>query len=296
MRILLVGTGPVAKVVLVSLRSDIDVHVLGSTPGLGTLAVSTNRLRPYRHGTMATTSAPFVDDPSTETWDAIITTAPPSAVDLGDLLSGSPDAPVVAVSQVPSELDALANITGSRPSGLLVANFLATRDTPTRWWLPTGTRFSVAGPTVETLGASLFTGRDHVSEIALVDAMIRPATTMPFIAGLQITQYDSGALRSRLSGLARAANEARAAVFAHYGNSDDHSGPVRPIAARVALGLLPRLAPFDVMLYIKQHFGGHSEQTLQFIDDWRRLADRHDLRHDHLDALRADFVEALLEP
>jgi len=115
--------------------------------------------------------------------------------------------------------------------------------------------------------------------------LVSAAAMMPVVAGLHAEDFDLTAARRSSRRLAAAATQARNAVAAEFGAPAPR--PVSPHAVRVALAVLPRLAPFDVPHYLRGHFGGHSTQTLRMLRDWVELGRRH--------GLPADRIEDLLE-
>ncbi len=271
MRVLVIGRGPVARVLVTSMAPAHQVTLAVREPATDSLVVATNRLRGSRRVERRVGVTP-VDAPDRE-WDVVISTASPTEPEVARLLGGS-SAIVAAVTQVPSEVTRLRELAGERPWGLVVPEFFAAEDW---WWQPGRFRFTTTGPA--SLRALFARSRGASSAAPLVSA----ATTMPVVAGLQAADFDLSAARRASRPLAFAATQARNAVAAEFGGR--HPRPVRPAAVRAALTALPRLAPFDVRQYLRSHFGGHSAQTIRMLRDWIELGRRHGLPVEELEKL-----------
>ncbi len=271
MRVLVVGQGPVARVLATSLAESHQVGFAVRERTAKSLLVETRRRRTARRTVDLVTTG--------EGWDVVISTASPASPGVAELLAQP--AVVAAVTQVPSEVELLRELAGDRPWGLVVPEFFAGGTDPT-WWWPRA-RFTVAGPAAVPL-RSLFPRR-WSRHAALAAPLVSAAGTMPVVAGLQAADFDLAAARRSSRQLAAAATQARAAVAAGFGGPD--ARPVRPQAVRAALTVLPRLAPFDVPHYLRSHFGGHSAQTLRMLRDWVDLGRRHGLPTDEVEALLA---------
>lgn len=276
MRVLVIGRGPVARVLVTSMAPAHQVTLAVREPDADSLVVTTNRLRGARRVERRVGVTP-VDGPARD-WDVVISTASPAEPAVARLLGGS-SAIVAAVTQVPSEVTRLRELAGERPWGLVVPEFFATQDW---WWQPGRFRFTTTGPA--SLRALFARSRGASPAAPLVSA----AGTMPVVAGLQAADFDLAAARRAARPLALAATQARNAVAAEFGGRRPKA--VRPAAIRAALTVLPRLAPFDVPEYLRNHFGGHSAQTARMLRDWIELGRRHGLPFDELEALLPSAV------
>jgi hypothetical protein len=269
MRVLVVGQGPVARVLATSLDRSHQVGFAVRERTAESLLVETRGRRTARRAVALTTAAAG--------WDLVISTASPASPGVAELLAGP--AVVAAVTQVPSEVELLRELADGRPWGLVVPGFFAGGTDPT-WRWPRA-RFTAAGPASGRL-RSLF-GRPQPAA-PLAAPLVSAATTMPVVAGLHAAGFDLAATRRSARQLAAAATQARTAVAAGYGVPRPR--PVSPHAVRAALTVLPRLAPFDVPHYLRDHFGGHGAQTLRMLADWADLGRRHSLPTGELDELR----------
>ncbi|MFB9686938.1 hypothetical protein [Amycolatopsis plumensis] len=268
MRVLVVGKGPVARVLATSLAERHQVGFAVREQTADSLLVETRRHRTARRTVALTTAG--------EGWDVVISTASPASPGVAGLLARP--AVVAAVTQVPSEVELLRELAGDRPWGLVVPGFFAGGADPT-WWWPQA-RFTVAGPASDVL-RSLFARPQPTAPLAA--PLVSAAATMPVVAGLHAADFDLATARHSSPQLAAAATQARDAVAAGFGGPRPR--PVSRHAVRAALTVLPRLAPFDVPHYLRSHFGGHGEQTVRMLRDWVDLGRRHGLPTDELDAL-----------
>ncbi|WP_143264282.1 hypothetical protein [Amycolatopsis kentuckyensis] len=280
MRVLVVGQGPVARVLATSLAEGHRVGFAVRERSAESLSAGSRRLRtvgparPVERRSVDLTGEPTSD------WDVVISTASPASPGVAELLGRS--AIVAAVTQVPSEVELLRELAGGRPWGLVVPEFFAADTDPTWWWAPAGVRFTVAGPASAPL-RSLF-GRPRWSRTTpLAAPLAAAAAMMPVVAGLHAAGFDLAAARRSSRQLATAATQARNAVAAGFGGPSPR--PVRPHAVRTALTVLPRLAPFNVPRYLRGHFGGHGSQTVRMLRDWVDLGRRHDLPTGELESL-----------
>src|SRR5256885_14932751 len=107
MRVLVVGRGPVARLLVTSLTPGHSVGLAVREQTAESLLVETRRLRVTRAAQrVEQRRAELVPaDSGTTNWDVVITTASPDSPGMARLL-GSPSI-VAAVTQVPSEVDAL---------------------------------------------------------------------------------------------------------------------------------------------------------------------------------------------
>ncbi|MGW5720522.1 hypothetical protein ACWEVP_30425 [Amycolatopsis sp. NPDC003865] len=276
MRVLVIGRGPVARVLVTSMAPAHQVTLAVREPGADSLLVTTRRLRRGGRVERRVGVAP-VDGPAQD-WDVVVSTASPAEPAVARLLGGS-GAVVAAVTQVPSEVARLRELAGARPWGLVVPEFVAAEDW---WWQPGRFRVTTTGPA--SLGSLFARSRSASSAAPLISA----AGMMPVVAGLQAAGFDLAAARRASRPLATAASQARAAVAAEFGVRRPKA--VRPAAVRAALTVLPRLAPFDVPEYLRSHFGGHSAQTARMLHDWIELGRRHTLPVHELEALLPSAV------
>ncbi|MEU5262863.1 hypothetical protein [Amycolatopsis sp. NPDC021455] len=280
MRVLVVGHGPVARVLATSLADSHRVGFAVRERTEDSLLVSTSRLRiarPARRAEQRRVALTTAGEPG---WDLVISTASPASPGVAELLGQA--AVVAAVTQVPSEVELLRELAGDRPWGLAVPGFCAGGADPAWWWSPARVRFTVAGPASARL-RSLFARPGWSRAAPLAAPLVSAATTMPVVAGLHAADFDLKAARRSARQLAVAATQARAVVAAGFGGPSPR--PVRPRAVLAALAVLPPLAPFDVPDYLRRHFGGHGPQTVRMLRDWVGLGRRHGLPTGELEEL-----------
>jgi len=280
MRVLVVGHGPVARVLATSLAGSHRVGFAVREPTGDSLLVETSRLRIAGSARARRRVDLMTAAEGASGWDAVISTASPTSPGVAESLR-QPSI-VAAVTQVPSEVEILRELAGDRPWGLVVPEFFAGGADPAWWWQPGRVRFTVAGPAAASLRASF--ARPRWSRSApLAAPLVSAATAMPVVAGLHAAGFDLAAARRSSRRLAAAATQARAAVAAGFGGPSPR--PVRSQAVRAALTVLPRLAPFDVPRYLRGHFGGHGQQTILMLRDWADLGRQHGLPTGELEAL-----------
>jgi hypothetical protein len=213
-------------------------------------------------------------------WDVVVTTAPPGAPGVRELLARIDAGAVVGVSQVPSEVAALETVAGERPWGLVVPGVLAWDMQPTRWWRM-GSVISVAGSAAPFV-RSVF--RVIAPETSVPGALLQAATVMPVVAGLHAAAFRLERVGQEATRWSRAADEARGAIAAAYELPKPRRVP--PLAIRASLRALPLIAPLDVPAYLRSHFGGHHSQTMQMLTDWIGAARDHSLDSGTLEGLR----------
>ncbi|MGV9361658.1 hypothetical protein [Amycolatopsis sp. NPDC003731] len=257
MRVLVVGQGPVARVLATSLAEEHPAGLVVRARTTDSRVIETRRRRTVDLVTPG-------ERPSG--WDVVISTASPASPGVAELFAGA--TVVTAVTQVPSEVELLRELAGDRPWGLVVPGFFAGGADPT-WFWPRA-RFTIAGPATDLL-RPLFARRQPTAPLAA--PLVSAATTMPVVAGLHAVGFDLAAARRSARQLAAAATQARTAVAAGY--DVPRPRPVSAPAVRAALTVLPRLAPFDVPQYLRDHFGGHGPQTVRMLRDWVDLGRRH---------------------
>ncbi|MFF1610954.1 hypothetical protein ACFVYA_24515 [Amycolatopsis sp. NPDC058278] len=279
MRVLVVGQGPVARVLATSSAESHQVGFAVRERTAESRLVRTRRLRPTRPVEQRTVDLVTAGE-RVSGWDVVISTASPASPGLAELLEQSPI--VAAVTQAPSEVELLRELAGDRPWGLVVPEFFAGGTDPTWWWPPGRVRFTIAGPAAAPL-RSLFGDGKWSRSAPLAAPLGSAAATMPIVAGLHAADFDIAAARRNSRSLALAATQARNAVAAGFGGPSPR--PVRPHAVRAALTVLPRLAPFDVQRYLRGHFGGHGAQTVRMLRDWADLGRRHGLPTGELEEL-----------
>jgi hypothetical protein len=291
MRVLVVGKGPVAQVLATSMAGGHRVGFAVRERTGDTLLAGSRRLRtvgPARRVDRRSVDLTTVEDRALG-WDVVISTASPASPGVAELLARSSAAVVAAVTQVPSEVELLRELAGDRPWGLVVPEFFAGGTDPAWWWQPARARFTVAGPASASL-RTLFARPRWAPDAPLAAPLVAAAGTMPVVAGLHAAGFDLAAARRSSPLLAAAATQARAAVAAGFGGPSPR--PVRPLAVRAALTVLPRLAPFDVRHYLRDHFGGHGGQTVRMLRDWADLSRRHGLPAGELDELLRSTADA----
>src|SRR5690242_19030858 len=125
MRVLVVGHGPVARVLATSLAERHRVGFAVRERAADSLLVRTRRLRSFRGAGQRRVDLTTV----ASGWDVVISTASPASPGVAELL-GQP-AIVAAVTQVPSEVELLRELAGDRPWGLVVPELFAGGADPT---------------------------------------------------------------------------------------------------------------------------------------------------------------------
>jgi hypothetical protein len=290
MRVLVVGQGPVARVLATSTAPGHRVGFAVRERTADELVVESSRLRTAGPARRAERRRVGLTTPGDRApgWDVVISTASPAAPGVAAWLGRPSAAVVAAVTQVPSEVELLRELAGDRPWGLVVPEFFAGGGDPTWWWPPARVRFTTAGPASAAL-RSLFASPRWARNSPLPAPLVAAAGTMPVVAGLHAAGFDLAAARRSSPTLAAAATQARAAVAAAFGGPSPR--PVHPLAVRAALTALPRLAPFDVRHYLREHFGGHGGQTVRMLRDWADLSRRHGLPAGELDELLRSLTE-----
>lgn len=261
-RILVIGTGPVAVVLATSIAAGHEVTLATRVHTDGTRVLH-SRARGLGLQRARTRGVWLVPLGSAEgDWDLVVSTAPPTSPEVAAALSGPGVKAIAAVTQVPSEVAELEPLAGDRPWGLLVPGFLAWDAEPTQFWR-LGPLFTLAGSAAPRL-QSLFPAKVPVTSAtaALLDA----ATMMPVVAGLHPLDFDLRRASRQSKALARSANEARAAVAATAGLPAPRR--VLPVVVWGALHVLPLIAPMNLRDYLHTHFGGHREQTEKLLAEW----------------------------
>ncbi|MEV6445260.1 hypothetical protein [Amycolatopsis sp. NPDC051716] len=281
MHVLVVGQGPVARVLATSVAEGHRVGFAVRERTAEARLVGTRRLRSARPVERRSVDLVPAGEPAPG-WDVVISTASPASPGVAELLGQA--AIVAAVTQVPSEVELLRELAGDRPWGLVVPEFFAAGTDPTWWWPPARARFTIAGPASASL-RSVFARPRWSRTAPLAAPLVSAATMMPVVAGLHAVGFDLAAARRSSRQLAAAATQARHAVAAGFGGPSPR--PVRPQAVGAALAVLPRLAPFDVPHYLRDHFGGHGPQTARMLRDWVDLGRRHGLPTGELEELLA---------
>ncbi len=131
------------------------------------------------------------------------------------------------------------------------------------------------------------------------------AVLLAAIAGLEIENWSLSRLRnsSTLAAIATCARQSMGVAA----NWQGHSPPwlrilIRPILLRAAIGLAPRLVPFDLETYLAYHFTKVGEQTRHHLDTLLALGQERSLPVDGIEALRNACLDQpigerrLLEP
>ncbi|WP_156960591.1 hypothetical protein [Amycolatopsis taiwanensis] len=287
-RVLIVGRGPVAQVLATSLAAEHDLTVAVRRRTADHLLLQTARLRFGRPSALPRTrrvGAVAIDDDSRH-WDVVISTAPLGEPSVQALLAG-PSSAIASVTQVPSEVDVLRELAGARPWGLIVPEFLAEKGEQVAWWCPGRHRFTTAGPAKEML-RSLPASAKLARTATLSKPLRSAATMMPIVAVWQLCGFDTSPTRSQVQRMAAVAAEANAAVAAEFREAPPKPLPARTI--RAVLAMLPQLAPMNLPRYLSAHFGSHTPQTVQMLDDWIRLGQENKLSVSELDSLRVELT------
>ncbi|GAA1794934.1 hypothetical protein GCM10009768_25030 [Leucobacter iarius] len=303
MRVLVIGRGPVAHSLLSVLPEGIDTWA-GLRSGADRLDVAIAPARRDGHGAAHRRSIPAIevaggDDPPAGSvrWDAVLTTAPPHAEDLGRVLASSPDALLAGVSQAPSDVIALRAAAAGRRWGLLVPEFLATRERPVRWWGPLGLGFAVAGSAAPGLRALIGVGA-RTRRTGVHALLEQAALVIPVVAGFRIGGETWSGMLAEVPGIAAASVQARAAVSSLRRSPGSPFPAAAEVAAlrsglAVALRAAPAIAPVDLEVYMRSHFGHHTEQTLRMLDEWRAIGSAGGLPVDAITTLRDRFAATL---
>lgn len=311
MRVLVIGRGPVARMLLSVLPEGIDAWA-GLRTGADRLDIATARARRGGRGAVRRRSVPAIDvtgahpPAGEERWDAVITTASPRVNELRRVLAGSPGALLAAVSQTPGDVVALRRAAAGLDWVVAVPEFLATREDPVRWWGPGGLAFALAGPGASR-AASLLRGAARTRRTGVRRVLEQAALVIPVVAGFRIGGERWSGLLAELPAVSAASAQARAAVASARRSSAStrSAGPApagRVTAAEaaalraglaVALRVAPTLVPIDLERYMRTHFGRHTGQTLRMLDEWSELGAAAGLPVDAIVALRERFATTL---
>lgn len=279
MDILIVGQGPIARVLATSMKAECQVTLAVRTPGDELDTVATQRVgvwpRPVIERIVKRSAVGSVRG----RWDLVVTTASPGAPGIREILERVEADAIAAVSQVPSEVATLEKLANDRLWALVAPGVLAWDRQTTKWWRLSSV-VSVAGPAAPIV-RDVF--RARTPEVSIPKPLLQAATMMPVVAGLETVDFQLERASHEIRRWACAANEARAAIAAEYQLAKPR--PVLPMAVRSALWVLPHLAPMDVPTYLGHHFGGHRLQTVRMLTDWTDAAQRHGLDSGTLEEL-----------
>jgi ketopantoate reductase len=220
-------------------------------------------------------------------WDAVLLCVSSDALrgdSIEQLAAATSPATLMSVGQSARDAEHLAGLVGERV-GLIMPELLAwsapladeVAGPGTAFWLPprasqlVGTAPARARPLIAAFKAGGL--RAEYAADAEGRGAQRAAATMPFIAALGANEWSFRALRSdRLLGVAaKAAQEAEAALAAGESNRVKSRTPSVQ-AARLALRVLPLMAPFDLEAYAHRHFTKVAPQTDLMFDEWIALA------------------------
>src|SRR4051794_26256285 len=158
MRVLVVGQGPVARVLATSMAGIHQVGFAVRERTAESRLVGTSRLRtagPALRAEQRRAEQRSVDltaaGEGVSGWGVVISSASPASPGVAELLRQPSAGIVAAVTQVPSEVEQLRELAGDRPWGLVVPEFFAAGTDPTWWWPPARVRFTIAGPAAAPL-------------------------------------------------------------------------------------------------------------------------------------------------
>lgn len=279
-RILIVGQGPVASVLATSLGQSIKVALAVRATGNDSRVLQSRQLR-ARGQRLLTRQVDLLPVATvTGAWDAVVTTAPPNAPGVRELLTRVKATAVAATTQVPSEVAALSILAGDRPWSIVAPGFLAWDADPVSWWR-TGAAFTMTGSAAPLIREAF---EDAPRIVPLARVLLQAATMMPVVAGLHAANYNFAEAGNDAMRLARAADEARSAVATDHGAATLRR--MSPPAVRAALWGLPRIAPMDLRSSLRTHFGAHTAQTMQMVTDWITSARNHGLATINLEEVR----------
>jgi ketopantoate reductase len=308
-KILIVGAGAIGQVFGTHLtRGGAQVSVLVK-PGQETAAAGGFRLWRVRRrrqpaelhfepAEVLVSSAPT----AASEWDSVLLCVSSDALRsdwIEELAAATSPAALLSVGQSARDAKRLSSLVGERAGQIVPALFAwsapLAAEVPgpgTAFWLPPrasqliGASPARARPLVEAFKAGGL--RSEVAADAESKGAHQAAATMPFIAALGAKQWSFRALRGDrlLEVAAKAAQEAEAAIAgAENDRGKSRTPSVR--AARLALRLLPLMAPFDLEAYARRHFNKVAPQTDLMFDEWIALARDRGIETDALEELAA---------
>ena len=176
-------------------------------------------------------------------------------------------------------------------------------NTGMRYWFPPLVRSQFSGPKdkVRTIVRRLRQSGcpAEKSPDAATWAAIPSAILMPHIAGLELENWSIEQFRksTTLTMSIQASREAIAVATAYFGlRKPLYVRLLTPIAVRLSLWFLPRLAPFNIEGFLWQHFTKIGEQTRDLIVEYIRESDRQCIKNDGLSRLNQRLELRLQEP
>jgi ketopantoate reductase len=289
MSVLIVGAGPLGQALAVHLqRAGQDVHFLVK-PGQqdrvanGTVLyrlTKTRRPRPER-----LTPAAVYADPATlgqASWESVWFCVPSPALrepETGSLRAAVGEATIVSTGQGIDDADALAVVWPRSQIVQVVPSFFAYHAPQTgqslpepgiAYWVPARSVLRVTGTPerARAVAAALRAGGLRASIKKTATGDLTAALNIPYVVALEQAGWSIAALRKNPRLPARAARQAAVIVSARHGSKPPPLLATSPGAARVALTLLPHLAPFDVQAYARAQFSKLRPQTTQMLRAW----------------------------
>jgi hypothetical protein len=307
MKVLLVGAGAIGQVIGHHLSvGGAQVSVLLRADGQASAhPYRLHRLRRGRGPITATwlphESVRGLDALPDARWDAVLLCVPSDVLRHGwlpDLAERVGSATIVSTGQDPGDLAILhgvwpgTQVVQATPGLLAYHAPLSNRDqirSGIAYWLPPGPslHFSGEAERVQPLITVLSRGAISVTEAAVGNGELRAAMTQPYIAMLGALDWSVRRLRQQLALPTLAAREAATVTAAMYAMAPPGRLGTSATLARVALGALPLLVPFDLHRYLRVHFSKLSEQTEQMLDGWIAAGRERSLPVTGLEALRA---------
>jgi ketopantoate reductase len=302
-KILVVGAGALGQVYGAHLaRGVAEVHVLvrperaaAARAGLSLWRIRRGRAPQQQEfkprGTITTAS-----EAGETAWDAVLLCVASDALRgewLAPLTEATAPATIVSIGQAAGDHGLVQRVAGAARTISAVPAVFAwhgplTDELPsagTGYWLPRGAKLLVGGEQTraEEIIAALRAGglRARWSSDAILRGALMAARTTPYVAALESVGWSFAALRRDplLPVAARAAREAEAATRAQLDEAPRKPKPPTPARARMALRLLPAMAPFDAERYAARPFSKVGEQTGLMLAEWIHLARTHSLEH-----------------
>ncbi|MEN3264624.1 MAG: hypothetical protein V7646_1518 [Pseudonocardia sp.] len=270
MSVLFVGAGAVSAASAALLHESCEVGVTSLSAPQSHMQVSRASHSVRLPARVTSVDAMPWSDAISRRWDAVVFTWSPKNVAeevYADLIKYVDPRLVATTSQVPGDFENLAARLPFTSTIMLVPRYLSyrTHDRPSAsfsYWLPPGSSpFFAAGSPQD-----LMVVKDVLGSAALAATSGRllqdAARTMPFAAELVIQKGDWASLSANLTRPRLAAKEALRSL--------GHQSTLYPpkSALRLALALLPAIAPFDLKYYSANHFSRHANQTLTMLDQW----------------------------
>lgn len=160
------------------------------------------------------------------------------------------------------------------------------------YWFPPLSKNPFSGPKDVTKGlvSALNKGgcpAKYLKNAATASAM-PSSMLMPHLVALQGANWSFQELKSsELLGIAsKAAKEAMVIAGKKVGKCPWYRGAICPLTLRMAMGMAPRLIPFDIEVYLKYHFTKVNDQTRMYIDTYLKYGSEYGLSTENIQALK----------